>query len=99
MACLEKVRINTNRDMVQRMRLGGLFYVLCCSAIVLISPELRAQSYLPVFAILFVALAVARLVIYVYLFNLNRTVNQTLLEYAISAIYITTALTWGMFLT
>ena len=55
-ARLEAVRTNTNQDMVQRMRLGGLFYVLCCSATLLMSPELAAQSYIFGFDALFIVL-------------------------------------------
>lgn len=97
-ANLEKVRISFNQDMAQRMRLGGLFYVLCCSAIVLMSPVLYAQSYIAIFVGLFVILAALRLFVYKRALNLYDR-NEKQIEYAISAIYITTALTWTIFLT
>jgi len=96
-ANLEKVRISTNQDMARRMRLGGLFYVLCCSAIVLMSPVLLAQPYVAIFFGLFIILAVSRLIIYKRGLNLNDR-NEKQIEYSISAIYITTALTWAIFL-
>lgn len=97
-ANLEKVRISTNQDMARRMRLGGLFYVLCCSAIVLMSPVLLAQPYIAIFFGLFIILAALRLIIYKRGLNLNDR-NEKQIEYSISAIYITTALTWAIFLT
>ena len=97
-ANLEKARISTNQDMARRMRLGGLFYVLCCSAIVLMSPVLLAQPYIAIFFGLFIILAALRLVIYKRGLNLNDR-NEKQIEYLISAIYITTALTWAIFLT
>ena len=66
-ASLEKVRISTNQDMARRMCLGGLFYVLCCSAIVLMSPVLLAQPYIAIFFGLFIILAALRLIIYNYI--------------------------------
>ncbi|AEJ02043.1 integral membrane sensor hybrid histidine kinase [Nitrosomonas sp. Is79A3] len=96
-ANLEKVRISTNQDMARRMHLGGLFYVLCCSAIVLMSPVLYAQPYIAIFVGLFVILAALRLFIYKRALNLYGR-NEKQIEYAISAIYITTALTWAIFL-
>jgi len=59
-AGLERVRISTNQDMAGRMRWGGMFYVLCCIAIILTSPMLRAQPAAAVFVISFLALAVTR---------------------------------------
>lgn len=97
-ASLEKVRISTNQDMARRMRWGGLFYVLCCSSIVLMSPVLRVQPYIAIFAGLFIILATLRLIIYKRGLNLNDR-NEKQIEYSISAIYITTALTWAIFLT
>lgn len=97
-ANLEKVRISINQDVARRMRLGGLFYVLCCSAIVLMSPVLYAQPYIAIFVGLFVILAVLRLFIYKRALNFYGR-NEKQIEYAISAIYITTALTWVIFLT
>lgn len=64
MASLERVRISTNRDMAGRMRWGGMFYVLCCSAIILTSTVLSAQLYSVVFVMIFLALAILRLIIY-----------------------------------
>ena len=93
-ARLEAVRTNTNQDMVQRMRLGGLFYVLCCSATLLMSPELAAQSYIFGFDALFIVLAILRLVIYRYASKFSDE-KQAMLEFAIAAIYVATAITWG----
>jgi len=93
-ARLEAVRTNTNQDMVQRMRLGGLFYVLCCSATLLMSPELAVQSYIFGFDVLFIVLAILRLVIYRYASKFSNG-KQALLEFAIAAIYVATAVTWG----
>lgn len=97
-ANLEKVRISTNQDMAQRMRLGGLFYVLCSSAIVLISSVLHGQPYIAIFIGLFVILAISRLTVYKRALNLYDR-NEKQIEYSISMIYITTALTWAIFLT
>ena len=97
-ASLEKVRISTNQDMARRMCLGGLFYVLCCSAIVLMSPVLLAQPYIAIFLGLFIILAALRLIIYKRGLNLSDR-NEKQIEYSISAIYITTALTWAIFLS
>ncbi|WP_293007063.1 ATP-binding protein [Nitrosomonas sp.] len=96
-AKLEQVRISTNQDMARRMRLGGLFYVLCCGAIVLMSPVLRTQPYIALFVALFVILAISRFVVYrraLILFDRN----EQQIEYSISTIYITTALGWTIFL-
>lgn len=97
-ANLEKVRISTNQDMARRMRLGGLFYVLCSSAIGLISPVLYAQPYIAIFVGLFIILAISRLIVYKRALNSDAR-NEQQIEYSISAIYITTALTWAIFLT
>lgn len=96
-ARLEAVRTNANQDMVQRMRLGGLFYVLCCSATLLMSPELTAQPYIFVFDVLFIVLAIARLAIYRYASKF-RTDRAATLEYSIAVIYVVTALVWGSLL-
>ena len=96
-ARLAVVRMSTNQDMVQRMRLGGLFYVLCCSASLLMSPELTAQPYIWVFDVFFIVLAILRLLIYRYAAKFSHE-KQVLLEFAIAAIYVATALTWGSLL-
>lgn len=96
-ANLQRVRMSTNQDMARRMRLGGLFYVLCCSVIVAMSPALRAQSYIAIFIVLFVILAVLRLIIYQQAFKLHDK-NEAFIERSVSAIYITTALIWAVFL-
>ncbi|MBX3616483.1 response regulator [Nitrosomonas sp.] len=95
-AHLEAVRISTNQDMVQRMRLGGLFYVLCCSAALLTSPELTVQPYIFIFDVLFIVLAIFRLTIYRYASKFRNNSEATL-EYSIAAIYVATALVWGGF--
>ncbi|MDP1787394.1 HAMP domain-containing sensor histidine kinase [Nitrosomonas sp.] len=97
-ASLENVHISTNQDMARRMRLGGLFYVLCCSAIVLMSPVLLAQLYIAIFLGLFIILAVLRLFIYKRGLNLYCR-NEKQIECAISVIYVTTALAWVIFLS
>lgn len=86
-ANLQRVSMSTNQDMVRRMRLGGLFYVLCCSVIVAMSPVLRAQSYGVIFVVLFVILAVLRLIIYQQAFKLHDR-NEAFIERPVSAIYI-----------
>jgi len=97
-ASLERVRISTNQDMAGRMRWGGMFYVLCCSAIILTSPVLGAQPYSVVFVIIFLALAILRLIIYKQVISL-RLSSQSRIEWSISAIYIATSFTWGVFLS
>lgn len=96
-AGLERVRISTNQDMAGRMRWGGMFYVLCCIAIILTSPMLRAQPAAAVFVISFLALAVTRLIIYKQVTGSHLS-NQSLIEYSISAVYIATSFIWGIFL-
>ena len=96
-AGLERVRISTNQDMAGRMRWGGMFYVLCCIAIILSSPMLRAQPAAAVFVISFLALAVTRLIIYKQVTGSHLS-NQSLIEYSISAVYIATSFIWGIFL-
>ena len=51
-ASLEKVRISTNQGVAGRMRWGGIFYVLCCVAIILTSSVLRAHPASTVFVLL-----------------------------------------------
>ena len=97
-ANLEQVRINTNRDMVGRMRWGGMFYVLCCIAIILTSPMLRAQPVAGVFALSFLALAVTRLIVYKQVLGLHLN-DQSRIERLISVIYIATSFIWGAFLS
>ncbi|MBK7491462.1 MAG: response regulator [Nitrosomonas sp.] len=97
-ASLERVRISTNQDMAGRMRWGGMFYVLCCSAIILTSPVLGAQPYSVVFVMIFLALAILRLIIYKQVTGLHLS-NQSRIEWSISAIYIATSFTWGVFLS
>lgn len=96
-ANFEQVRISTNQDVVRRMRWGGVFYVLCCTAIILTSPVLRTQLAAAVFVISFLALAITRLVIYKQVTSLHLN-NQTLIERSVSAVYIATSFTWGVFL-
>ena len=93
---LENVRSSTNQDVARRMRLGGLFYVLCGAAIILISPVLRSQPFIVSFIILFSLLAILRFVIFRRAFSLNK--NETFIEYAIGFIYIATAVIWAFFL-
>ncbi|SER47455.1 hypothetical protein SAMN05421690_102934 [Nitrosomonas sp. Nm51] len=93
----EKVRIATNLDIAARMRLGGLFYVLCSIGVIMMSPALHAQPYIALFIIFFIILAVLRLYIYrqaVLYYNSS----EKLIENAILAIYILTALGWSIFL-
>ncbi|SDX03703.1 Signal transduction histidine kinase [Nitrosomonas oligotropha] len=97
-ASLERVRISTNQDMAGRMRWGGMFYVLCCSAIILTSPVLAAQPYSVVFVMIFLALAILRLIIYKQVTGLHLS-SQSRIEWSISAIYIATSFTWGVFLS
>lgn len=97
-ASLERVRISTNRDMAGRMRWGGMFYVLCCSAIILTSTVLSAQPYSVVFVMIFLALAILRLIIYKQVTGSHLN-NQSRIEWSISAIYIATSFTWGVFLS
>lgn len=96
-ANLEQVRISTNQDVAGRMRWGGMFYVLCCIAIILTSPVLRAHPASTVFALFFIALAVSRLIIYKQVTGL-RLSNQALIERSISAVYVATSFIWGVFL-
>ena len=90
-AYLEKVRIATNLDITQRMRLGGLFYVICSIGVILMSPTLHAQPYIALFVIFFVILAILRLYIYKLTIS-NYNGNEALIETAILTIYILTAL-------
>ncbi|MCB1948003.1 MAG: response regulator [Burkholderiales bacterium] len=96
-AYLEKVRIATNLDITQRMRLGGLFYVICSIGVILMSPTLHAQPYIALFVIFFVILAILRLYIYKLTIS-NYNGNEALIETAILTIYILTALGWSLFL-
>lgn len=94
---LEAVRISTNQDMVRRMRFGGLFYILCSVAVILMSPVLRALPYIVIFVIAFVLLAVMRFVVCRH--TLERIIDdQTRIEGYIATLYILTALTWSAFL-
>ncbi len=93
---LENVRSSTNQDVARRMRLGGLFYVLCSVAIILISPVLRSQPFIISFIILFSILAIFRFIIFKRAFSLSK--NEKLIEYAIGFIYISTAVIWAFFL-
>jgi signal transduction histidine kinase/ActR/RegA family two-component response regulator len=74
-----------------------MFYVLCCIAIILTSPMLRAQPAAAVFVISFLALAVTRLIIYKQVTGSHLS-NQSLIERSISAVYIATSFIWGIFL-
>jgi len=94
---LEKVRVSTNQDVAQRMRLGGLFYVLCSVAIILTSPVLITQPFMAIFVVVFIILALSRFIICTRAFN--QQINQTVfVETSIAAIYLLTALTWAAFL-
>ncbi|TXI16692.1 MAG: response regulator [Nitrosomonas sp.] len=93
---IENVRSGTNRDVARRMRLGGLFYVLCCAAIILMSPILRSQPYIASFIILFSILALLRFITYRRAISQNN--NEKLIEWIIPVIYIATALTWAFLL-
>ena len=94
---LEKVRVSTNQDVAQRMRLGGLFYVLCSVAIILTSPVLITQPFMAIFVVVFIILALSRFIICTRAFNQQN--NQTVfVETSIAAIYLLTALTWAAFL-
>lgn len=97
-ADLEQVRVSTNQDVAERMRWGGMFYVLCCIAVILTSPMLRAQPAAAVFVLSFLALAVARLIIYKQATHLHLN-NQSLIERSISTVYIATSFIWGVFLS
>ncbi len=96
-ANLEQIRTSTNQDVAQRMKLGGLFYVLCCTAIILMSPTLRSQPFIVIFIILFSALALSRII--VYKISYNQQIEYHYVEFFISAIFVTTAITWASFLT
>lgn len=97
-ANLERVRISTNQDVVGRMRWGGMFYVLCCGAIILTSPVLRTQPTVVIFFVAFLTLAIIRLIIYKRAVN-SQLSNQLQLEHAIAAVYIATSFIWGVFLS
>ena len=94
---LESVRISTNRDVVARMRWGGIFYVLFSSAAVLMSPTLSSQSSAYLFVVLFLILAAARLAIYRYAFN-SQAQNEAFIEQVILIAYLATAASWVIFL-
>lgn len=96
-ASLEKVRISTNQDVAGRMRWGGIFYVLCCVAIILTSSVLRAHPASTVFVLSFIVLAVTRLIIYKQVTGLHLS-NQPLIERLISAVFVATSFIWGVFL-
>lgn len=63
-AYLDKARSNTNHDIARRMRFGGVFYLLCAISIVLFSPDLREQSSIITFIVLFFILVLLRLFLY-----------------------------------
>ena len=94
---LEPVRISTNRDLVARMRWGGLFYVLFSSATVLVSPILSSQSSAYLFVVLFLILAAARLAIYRYAFN-SQAQSEAFIEQAVLIAYLATAAAWVAFM-
>lgn len=96
-ASLEKVRISTNQDVAGRMRWGGIFYVLCCVAIILTSSVLRAHPASTVFVLSFIVLAVTRLIIYKQVTGLHLS-NQPLIERLISTVFVATSFIWGVFL-
>lgn len=94
-AYLDKARSNTNHDIAQRMRFGGLFYLLCGISIVLFSPDLRGQPSMIAFIGFFFILALLRLVIF-KLTQIN-TYSNSLIERFIFTAYGLTALSWSGF--
>lgn len=95
---LEKVRSSTNQDVAQRMKFGGLFYVLCCTAIILMSPVLRSQPFIAGFIVLFFILALLRVIVCKHAFC-QKEIHESHIEFSISAIFISTAIIWAGFLT
>lgn len=97
-AYLDKARSNTNHDIARRMRFGGVFYLLCAISIVLFSPDLREQSSIITFIVLFFILVLLRLFLYKQV-ELN-SISDPLIERLIFLMYGLTALSWaGFFIT
>ncbi|MDR4518752.1 MAG: response regulator [Nitrosomonas sp.] len=96
-ANLESVRVGTNQDMARRMRLGGLFYIPFCIAIIATSPVLLAQRYIGIIVVLFAVLAILRLFIGNRILDQENS-NILIHEHTVSLLYISTALTWAVFL-
>lgn len=94
---LEQVRISTNQEIVRRMRWGGLFYVLFCSASILISPTLSSQSSAYLFIAIFLILAATRLAIYRYTLN-SQARSEAFIEQAVLVAYLATAAAWSAFI-
>ncbi len=93
----EKIRTSTNQEVARRMRLGGLFYVVCCSAITQMSTALSGQFQGILFISIFIVLSVIRFA--VCHFALKESVTRTrVVEHSISIIYIATATTWSLLL-
>lgn len=80
------------------MRFGGVFYLLCAISIVLFSPDLREQSSIITFIVLFFILVLLRLFLYKQV-ELN-SISDPLIERLIFLMYGLTALSWaGFFIT
>ena len=93
----EKIRASANQEVARRMRLGGLFYVVCCSAITQMPASLSGQSQGILFISIFIALSLIRFA--VCHFALKESVSRIrVVERSISIIYITTASTWSLLL-
>lgn len=93
----EKIRASANQEIARRMRLGGLFYVVCSSAITQLSTPLSGQPQGIVLISIFIFLSVIRFI--VCHFALNEPISYTTaIERSISIIYVATATTWSLLL-
>lgn len=92
----DSARTGTNQDIVRRMRWGGVFYVVCSGAAVLLSPTLASQSLAYLFIVLFIFLAALRLTVFKYTFDTIKP-NETVVEHAVMTAYLATAISWSAF--
>ena len=92
----DSARTGTNQDIVRRMRWGGVFYVVCSGAAILLSPALAPQSLAYLFIVLFIFLAALRLAVFKYTFDTINP-NETVVERAVMTVYLATAISWSAF--
>lgn len=96
-ANLDKIRESVNKDIVQRMHLGGFFYVLCSVTIIVISPALQTNLLIAVVVLFLGILALLRLFVYRWICT-QQGIDRIVIERSIALIYILTAVNWVVFL-
>ncbi|MDE2371542.1 MAG: hypothetical protein KGN16_21415 [Burkholderiales bacterium] len=93
----DRIRAATNRDMAQRLRFGGFFYLIGEIGVVALSPALRAQTAVwALFALLFAVLVQRR---YAACAQADAVGDapQSRLERRIATIYLASAASWCAF--